>query len=1103
MKKIIICTGILLANSFNAQDNIDKSLPDIKPPSAETYKFSVYGLDFNNSPSGEFNYNFPLYSLGSTINMPISLAYNSGVKVDDVGGNTGISWQLVAGGAISRVVRDEQDETSSAIWFPQTIDITANADQIKGAAHPDNSIDTEYDWFSFSLSNGLSGQFYIDKDLNVHYNGGDGSKLSITDKTTMVTLYGKKLEFVLIDNKGNKYYFGGEDKFMERTRINYKGPDKSYTSGWYLAKVITNKNETINYDYSVETLSYYASMSASFTVSESCCVPNTYENSGLTKSKTTMVSLKPRLLTIDDDKIKINFNYDKERKDLINGDGKLLTSVVILAKQNNQQIKNYELSYDDVNAGSPAIYYGLSSTEQSTVNRHFLNNIHDIISNQKFRFEYFSKESIPARFSLSTDFYGYSNGKSNQTPFPNVSGQLPNYIFTKTSGWASANKVIEPERTYFGNLKRIYYPTGGYSEITYESNSSMEMVPVQKSEGTGLQASRNCNDPKIVRNKFTFVSNGSAITYVATASTDYSYCGQPDFHEVHGISIKDLTDPNIPVKSSSGSYNISLNTSNCYTGLPNDSCPVNTIAGHTYEVEYNVSSYFGRIDGFASVNYNSYTVMEGRLQHYGGSRVKKIEENNTENGSYTRLFYYSKLKDRLSGQTTIANASTPKSFDYIMTKRNCALECSSSNGNPPISSTPIPLYRFYKDNILSDYNDRSNKIFYKSITELVVGNKAVERNYLYEWDANSSASYPQILDAPHSNSGQIKRGLLENEKQYSFRNNEFTIFKETDNKYSLVQNTITSFIFKQNFSLNTGYLYNPHDGPIPNISYTQYDNYYGYSKLIETTSKEYINDNILETKSNITYGNLQHLQPTLQKVTNPDLTINDTSYNYAHEKANQLMITKNMIAIPLETTSTQTIGTIAKALGKTETMYPTALPTSQAGNLVLPLSVKSYDTLNPSTVSTEVSYDKYDEKGNLLQYTTKLGTPVTIVWGYNKTQPIAQIEGMTYDQLTGQVSPSAMVSASDEDAADSSKEGLLLDALTTFRKNSFFADKKITTYTYDPLIGVTSITAPTGVREIYLYDSANRLKEVKVREKDSTGNYVLRTVKQFNYNYKP
>jgi YD repeat-containing protein len=56
------------------------------------------------------------------------------------------------------------------------------------------------------------------------------------------------------------------------------------------------------------------------------------------------------------------------------------------------------------------------------------------------------------------------------------------------------------------------------------------------------------------------------------------------------------------------------------------------------------------------------------------------------------------------------------------------------------------------------------------------------------------------------------------------------------------------------------------------------------------------------------------------------------------------------------------------------------------------------------------------------------------------------------------------------------------------------ADKLVTTYTYDPLIGVTSITPPSGIRESYIYDSANRLQKVI----DVNG----KVLKEMKYNYK-
>jgi hypothetical protein len=87
-------------------------------------------------------------------------------------------------------------------------------------------------------------------------------------------------------------------------------------------------------------------------------------------------------------------------------------------------------------------------------------------------------------------------------------------------------------------------------------------------------------------------------------------------------------------------------------------------------------------------------------------------------------------------------------------------------------------------------------------------------------------------------------------------------------------------------------------------------------------------------------------------------------------------------------------------------------------------------------------------------------------------------------------------SNTDASAAPNNDEATLLSALDDFRKSPALLNTQVTTYTYDPLIGVRSITPPSGIREVYLYDTANRLKEI--RENNQTG----KLLKEFKYNYK-
>ncbi|WP_292010595.1 hypothetical protein [Chryseobacterium sp.] len=180
-----------------------------------------------------------------------------------------------------------------------------------------------------------------------------------------------------------------------------------------------------------------------------------------------------------------------------------------------------------------------------------------------------------------------------------------------------------------------------------------------------------------------------------------------------------------------------------------------------------------------------------------------------------------------------------------------------------------------------------------------------------------------------------------------------------------------------------------------------------------------------------------------------------------------------------------------KILSKATTLY--------GNSSLLPTSILSTNIADGSTRET-MRMELYDDKGNLLQYTTAEGLTVAMVYGYNKTSVIAKIEGAAYNQIVSLAA--GIITASDNDV-NSSSETTLITALDNFRKNAALANYQISTYTYDPLLGITSMTPPSGLREIYQYDDAGRLKTVKRMEIDAGGNTLYKTVKEYQYNYKP
>lgn len=251
----------------------------------------------------------------------------------------------------------------------------------------------------------------------------------------------------------------------------------------------------------------------------------------------------------------------------------------------------------------------------------------------------------------------------------------------------------------------------------------------------------------------------------------------------------------------------------------------------------------------------------------------------------------------------------------------------------------------------------------------------------------------------------------------------------------------------------------------------------------KVTSRNYFDSGFAETKKEV-IKNSNNYAPNLERVISFDGSIQETSYQYALDKNNQKLITANMTGIPLETTSMvkKNISDTGKLISRAETKYDN--PANK-----LPSSAISYDTQN--NLAEEVTFNQHDSKGNLEQYTTKEGIPVSVVWGYGKTQPIAKIEGATYDQISSYIAD--IVSKSDVDI-DVSSEQSFQNSLNLFRNNSNLGNYQITTYVYDPLIGMKSMTPPSGIREMYQYDKAGRLDQI-VDEKG-------KVLKKYKYNYK-
>lgn len=340
-------------------------------------------------------------------------------------------------------------------------------------------------------------------------------------------------------------------------------------------------------------------------------------------------------------------------------------------------------------------------------------------------------------------------------------------------------------------------------------------------------------------------------------------------------------------------------------------------------------------------------------------------------------------------------------------------------------------------------DEEYESVIYRNI-KVTESDKLGYTKYFY----NIPDDYPSDPDllAPHFNF--TKKGILSKKEVY---NNSNTKKLATDIEYVFIPNTTETSL--------TGNLI-PEKTVSTDISYDSSGN-----SLTNTTEKTFNQEN----------NNLMK-----EKKTMADGMVMETEYQYAAEKGNTKLLGANMFSIPLEVTQTQN----GIPTGKLETRY------DQSSNY-FPSSVTSFGINN--VIIGEESNEYYDNMGNVLQTRSKSGMTTAIIWGYGRTQPIAKIEGGEYYNilaLMGQTDANLLdivqKSNLDVDSSNDANEQLLRNALEAFRTKSEFKNYLITTYTYDPLIGVKSVTSPNGMTEYYYYDNQNKM----IRVEDNNHNVI-------------
>jgi YD repeat-containing protein len=146
----------------------------------------------------------------------------------------------------------------------------------------------------------------------------------------------------------------------------------------------------------------------------------------------------------------ITFNYSQaNRLDLdYSGQhqGNYLANVV--AYRNAKTIKTVNLNFDYFNSGTSASRLKLISVKED--------------DRPAYQFSYAETYPLPDRLSYSQDYWGYYNGKSNGSMIP----AMP------VPGWSGGDRSPDFNYAQAFALKTVRYPTGGHTDFEYEPHFS-------------------------------------------------------------------------------------------------------------------------------------------------------------------------------------------------------------------------------------------------------------------------------------------------------------------------------------------------------------------------------------------------------------------------------------------------------------------------------------------------------------------------------------------------------------------------------------------------------------------------------------------------------
>lgn len=428
--------------------------------------------------TGSFQFTRPLFSTersNSGLKHTISLDYSngSGVRVDDPASNIGMGFSLNVGGSIKRMVRGIPDEDDAGFTTnPSVMNLSFDSATFRNIV--DGHYDGEQDIYYYQAGDNV-GSFVINKNNQIVPIPKSNVKIEILYQSAHpysgATLDSCQSPWIKITGlDGTQYYFTAFDC----ANINLRASIRQYfSSTYYLTQIISAYNtDTIFIDYTPHIIEYNGTFSFSNYTKNSGTVssPNYISYSQNQRNKTRILEQRPYQIRYPNGNV-ITIDYDNIARLDVHSDNAIKDITITNSFNNSSYGYRFYYSYLNSDIGSNVIpykYYGFAP-EWSKVEENYRLRLDsfsrfgsaDILPGYSFSY---NENKLPPRGSYGgVDYWGYYCNASSRFP-PSSDPSYPNLA----GGDRSADGIVAQA----GSIKQIFFPTGGNVAINYEGNAT-------------------------------------------------------------------------------------------------------------------------------------------------------------------------------------------------------------------------------------------------------------------------------------------------------------------------------------------------------------------------------------------------------------------------------------------------------------------------------------------------------------------------------------------------------------------------------------------------------------------------------------------------------